>query len=1031
MAPTQGWRLQLWGAPGLMGPLGVAPRCEGKALALLVYLALEGPSTRARLADLLWPQTGAASRNNLVVLLRRMRQAYGEALWTVSGPLLTLGGQVEVVRGGAALLGDALPLAGWDTPELPEFSAWIAERRQSLRAEALQTLREQAQGLEARGAYAGSRTVLRRALDLEPFSEETARALMRAEYLSGDPAAALRTFSDLRLTLERDLNVVPTALTLALAEEIRQAARSGPGLPPARSGAVPTPLAAPQLIGRQAQWQAMSAAWTAGQAVVLTGEAGVGKSRLARDFAVAWEAGAPGESRPVTAFCGRPSDAPVPYAAVTRSLREVLARQPGLPIPAPTRRTLAALLPERFGAVPPPERDIGAALDTALREVFALALTEGSRLLLDDVHLMDAASARLLLTLAGTVGGPAMVACVRDAEVPASVAAVLDELYRAGRAVRQPLGPLDVEAGAALLHSLGRAELGPHIGRAVQFAGGRPLFLLETARHLLAQAGRLPPAGSAEDLIGRWAEQLSPEATQVARAAAVLSHDLRPEVLADMLGLPLLSVVGAWQELTSRSVVAGDHFTHDLVRDVLLGRLPPALRALLHRTAARALARDGAPHSRLALHWEAGDRLPEAARALVAAGDDARSRGLYREALAFFRRAQERYDRAALRSEAFLALVAQGEVLYVLEDEVPEWQRAAEELQVRAVTPREQAQALLQRARLLFAMQREAEQEEATRRGLALAQQVGDAGLEAELLESLAGRELHRDYRAAQPILERLNALSGDLRRPELRAWALEGLGLATSMTNPQQAPELLRAAEALHLQTKPPPYAASASAKQARALYKLGQFPEALAQAQRARKHLGLGEGFRVVQLINAYGEALCLWALGKQAGARRLVEGWAAGAPDAEHTQTELSWHGALELVQTWLHLAAGEVERAQALCERGRENAALPHTLRAERFALTAAVATAAGDRTEALAALDGALALTRCQGDLYLTVRCEAHRAALQGTPEALRAAARTAQGAGLSGLARAMAGGHSAGGDPALALSLQLSARFTA
>lgn len=1023
------WKLHLWEGPTLRDPQGTVRRCEGKALAVLVYLALEGPSTRARLADLLWPDTGTASRNNLVVLLRRMSQAYGEMLWTAVGPLLSLGGQVEVLRSGVDSPEDARPLVEMTTLELPEFGKWLDERQQTLVAETAQALRAQAQVLELQGGQAESRPLLRRAFALQPFSEETARALMRAEYLHGDPAAALRTFDRLRLVLEHDLKVAPMGLTLALTREISQATGPHTGLPPVPSTAEAVSLCAPRLVGREAQWQAMSAAWTSGQAVVLTGKGGVGKSRLARDFAAAWGAG--GHAGSARVFRGRPSDGPVPYATVTRSLREVLAGHPELPICAPTRRTLGALLPEWFGPGPAPERDIRAALEAALHEVFGAALAGAPSLVLDDLHLMDVASAGLLLTLAGA-GHPPVVVCARDTELARPIAVALDELCRTGRVVRQPLGPLDAAASAALLRSLERPELAPDLERAVQFAGGLPLDLLEVAHHLLTQTGPLPVsllpgARPASGLIERRIEGLAPGATQVARAAAVLAHDLRPEVLADMLGLPLLSVVATWQELTTSGVVAGEQFTHDLVRDALLERLPPALRGLLHRSAARALVRDGAPPARVAPHWEAGGSWPEAACALKAAGDDAQARGLYREAVTFFGRAEAGYARADQGAEAFLALRAQAEALEVLEDQVPEWRRAVENLQARAATPHEQAQALLQRARLHFALQQEAEQETATRQGLDLARQVGDLRLEAELLESLAGRELHRDYRAAQPILTRLSELASDLGQPQLQAWALEGLGLAASMLDPRQALEPLRAAEALHLSTQPPPYAASASAKQARALYKLGQFAEALTHAQRAQHHLGAGsEGFRVVQLINAYGEALCLWALGDLDGARQKVSGPGPVHAATGSTPAEVGWQGALQLVGVWLHLARGDLEQAELLCEQVCHHPSLPPTLHAERLAVTAAVATAGRDRSAALTALDSALALARRQGDLYLTLRCEAHRAALRRSPEALRAAATAAQDAGLCGLAWAMTGTRGGPADPALTVCLSLS-----
>ena len=92
----ESWRLSLLGVPQLRAPGGQVGRCDGKPLALLTYLALEGSATRARLADLLWPGVGETTgRNNLVMLLRRLRRSAGAELWE-PGDHLRLHPGVEV-----------------------------------------------------------------------------------------------------------------------------------------------------------------------------------------------------------------------------------------------------------------------------------------------------------------------------------------------------------------------------------------------------------------------------------------------------------------------------------------------------------------------------------------------------------------------------------------------------------------------------------------------------------------------------------------------------------------------------------------------------------------------------------------------------------------------------------------------------------------------------------------------------------------------------------------------------------------------
>jgi transcriptional regulator with AAA-type ATPase domain len=105
---------------------------------------------------------------------------------------------------------------------------------------------------------------------------------MRLFALSGDRAAALRVYEMCRATLQRELGAEPDAETHQLNDRLK-AAKPHPATQPDRN-------APSTLIGRQAEWQALMHAWTRTSRdqpamVMLIGEAGIGKTRLAEELA--------------------------------------------------------------------------------------------------------------------------------------------------------------------------------------------------------------------------------------------------------------------------------------------------------------------------------------------------------------------------------------------------------------------------------------------------------------------------------------------------------------------------------------------------------------------------------------------------------------------------------------------------------------------------------------------------------------------------------------------------------------------------
>ncbi|WP_290318659.1 AfsR/SARP family transcriptional regulator, partial [Paeniroseomonas aquatica] len=223
-------RMEAWS----LASTAVLPRGR-KARALLAILGLaEGrPVARATLAALLWSRTGAAQQR---LSLRQALHEVQAALAAGGAPLLQPGrgsltlpaGQVWVdaleaaraaatrpeglERLGAGLLAD---LDGLD----PAFDAWLAERRQALKASAAAVatgLLARAVGPEAQAAAA------RRLLAIDPEQETGWRALMRAMAAQGDAAAALAAYRRCQDTLAARLGAAPGPETAALAAALAE-----------------------------------------------------------------------------------------------------------------------------------------------------------------------------------------------------------------------------------------------------------------------------------------------------------------------------------------------------------------------------------------------------------------------------------------------------------------------------------------------------------------------------------------------------------------------------------------------------------------------------------------------------------------------------------------------------------------------------------------------------------------------------------------------------------------------------------------
>lgn len=665
--------LQLHGSPRVRTGGGDGRALERKHAALLAWLAREGPTPRARLAGLLWPDAGEArARANLRQRLLKLRQDAG-ALVRDDGSLLALADDVLLEPPeppSAPLLGTL------DYDDCDALAQWLDGQREADRARHrrrwLARVRESAQAGRLDEALVAADELL--AADRE--SEEAYRVLMEVYYLRGDHAAALSAWDRCREMLRTLYGVLPSPPTQQLGHTILAAAQAADvaardwaaaGSPSARR-LPPSVLRPPRLVGRDAALRVLADGWRRGDVLLVAGEAGLGKSRLLGDFLAAPPDRATPAADGVTAHAiasARPGDAVLPHASLSRLLLALQAHWPAVFVrdgeATPDAREAARLLPQLAAAlgladVDPVRTDYARtqALLAVGRLVDAAGAAGCRALALDDLHFADDASLAALRVLAapetvqGVAGGegarPRFALAWRPDETGPEGDALVASLQAGGHCTRVDLAPLDAAEAALLLTSLGPLPPGLD-GRAEalwQHVGGNPAFLLESVKLLLSGDAAADAAGDVDAplplpagqraVIERRIALLSPPARHLAQLAAVAGNGYSIGLAAAALACTPLALAEPLRELELRQVFYGRHFVHDVVGSVVRTGVPAAVAEFMHRFVAEHLvARHGddpAHVATIATHWaEAGEPL-RAARAFRLASDAARDAAL-------------------------------------------------------------------------------------------------------------------------------------------------------------------------------------------------------------------------------------------------------------------------------------------------------------------------------------------------------------------------------------------------------------------
>ncbi len=705
-----------------------------KTLALLIYLATEGgQQPREILAALLWPESSsgrshASLRNTLGHLQSALRESSDQSpglYLLVTHHALALNPDADirldldvVERAYSLARADrssrttaqdtiSLPvlqaaaachrgdfLAGFSLGDAPGFDDWTTIQREAWRRRLGLIFDRLSEIQFAQGEFDAAAEAASSWIVLDGLNEVAYRRKMRAHFAAGERGQALETYEVCRAILTAELGAEPEPDTEALAERIRT---QHPIKPTAAGLLRPdTPVAFLENLfaGRTVEHQVLveryeSAAAGQPQVIVLRGEQGIGKTRLARDF-MSWAV-----AQGADALEGRTfeSGSRMLYQPLIEATRPLLARADtplGL-LGETWLAPLSHLLPEIRMQYPDLllsylEVDGG---QTQLFESLVhltLALAERSPLVLfvDDLHWADTATldwmvyairrwresgARIMLLVglrSESLRPPSHL------QLP-SLITWLAHMERETEAVHLELGSLGEQETVGMMLSI----LAPPADDFAQWiyheTRGQPFYLMETLKDLLERRALHPTRRSggqwvfevdAEHDLGKAVRvpstvravilarlnRLSPNAFALLAAGAVLELRLTFERMcaianvAQDVGLPALDELVSGRlllEVAQAGAASAFTFAHNMIRDVVYTEAGDARRRLFHQRALDTLEAAGEAAAVLAHHALAAGLGKAAFQYSLAAGQEALRLSAVSEAIAHFEKARQ------------------------------------------------------------------------------------------------------------------------------------------------------------------------------------------------------------------------------------------------------------------------------------------------------------------------------------------------------------------------------------------------------
>jgi DNA-binding SARP family transcriptional activator len=656
------------------GGTDIDPISSSRARSLLGYLIchVDEWQTRERLAFMLWPDSNESqARTNLRNVLHTVRHgapalepylqvsthslrwrsaptcwidlvAFGEACQRSKHADAGSGDELNALRDAVEAYGGDLLVGCYDE--------WAISEREHVRGRYLTILRRLAEALSDRGDHAEAIRVGRELTRREPLDEAAYQLLISVHAAAGDRTGALRVYHECASVLQQELGVEPSPTTLRAYAQLTY-----------NIGIEPREKAGGRdwrLVGRTEELDQLKAIWRSvehgpSHLVLVTGEAGIGKSRLADEFA-AWAAHGGAAVCRARAYL---AEEDLGFGVVASWLREPHVFDVVRRLDPQSAAELARLVPQitEHRAIPAPGHGADKLL---LFQAVTTALTHagGSLLLvLDDAQWSDVSSLQYVhYALRNAQRGPLLVLATarRDDFGPDHLLqSVVHELRIADQASEIALDRLTHAETRALARSLSGPVFDDGDADALyEDTEGNPLFIVETLKARADSGGTLSVTPKLRAAIDARLARVSGRALDLLGVAATVGRAFTADLVARAARSDEQSLVVALDELWRRGLIR-DHstdsydFSHGKIREAVYESLGPATRARHHLAVAGALIESDSStevvSGQIAAHLDHAGHRDEAAQWYQRAARHAQLRAAYGEAVGFLERARE------------------------------------------------------------------------------------------------------------------------------------------------------------------------------------------------------------------------------------------------------------------------------------------------------------------------------------------------------------------------------------------------------
>lgn len=605
---------------------------------LLAYLLFhrDAPQLRQHVAFLFWPDTSEAqARNNLRQVLHQLRYALPDSDrflhvdartvgWRTDATFffdvhefecaLALADSADRADDKLAALERAAELYRADL--LPScYDEWIAAERDRLRERHRHALERLVDLLETRRDYATAIRHTRRLIRDDLVDEGAHCRLMRLLALNGDRTGLMRAYQSCAANLQRELGVEPSQVTREAYEDLLR--RQSPSMPVTEHQ--PVLETAFSLVGRTREWDRLHGAWLQAREgppgfALVTGEAGIGKSRLAEELLSLAE----GQGTTVARTRSYAAEGQLSLAPAADWLRCHVLRGNLAHLDPVWRTEVSRILPElvsEYPELPPyePITEYGQRqrfFEALARAVFAAP--QPLLLFIDDLQWCDQETLEWLhfLLRFDREAKMLILGTARYEEVSPRhpLRSLMLHLRSTVQVTELTLQPFDAAETAKLAAQVAGRDLDVDaIMRLHRETEGNPLFVVETVRSQGERGSAEEErrrSGAAEPVIpiprkvqaiisGRLA-QLSAPARELAYLAAAIGRAFALDLLIQAGHTDDESIVRALEELCQKRIVQ-EHspnnydFTHDKLREIAYIEIGGPQRWLLHRRIAQAL----------------------------------------------------------------------------------------------------------------------------------------------------------------------------------------------------------------------------------------------------------------------------------------------------------------------------------------------------------------------------------------------------------------------------------------------------------